>query len=64
MFSILKQINHFFDAFLIHEAVPDSEQGYYKKWLRYYWDFCHKYNYSPDNQDSLPFFLHKFKEKR
>ncbi|WP_143735882.1 site-specific integrase [Methyloprofundus sedimenti] len=64
MFTIPEHINHYFCDLLIQEAVPKPEQGYYKKWLRYYWDFCHKYEHSPDNKNSLPLFLQKLREKR
>ncbi len=39
-------------------------QSYYKKWLRFYWDFCHKYSYSVTNSESLRPFLEKLREKR
>jgi len=63
MISIPKQINHFFADVLIREAVPKTEQGYYKKWFRYYWDFCHKYSHDPNSKNSLQFFLNKLKDK-
>ena len=33
------------------------------KWLRYYWDFCHKYHHDPFLSSSLPLFLGKLQEK-
>ncbi|MBF0201871.1 MAG: phage integrase N-terminal SAM-like domain-containing protein, partial [Desulfamplus sp.] len=37
---------------------------HYKKWLRYYWDFCHKYGHSVSESKSLDLFLGKLREKK
>ncbi len=36
----------------------------YTKWLRYYWDFCHKYDYPPNARQSFPPFAAKLRSKR
>ena len=36
---------------------------YYKKWLRYYLDFCHKYNHEFSVKKSLAHYINKLKEK-
>jgi len=38
--------------------------GSYKKWLRYYLDFCEKYHVPAHHRESLPKFLDKLEEKR
>ncbi len=35
----------------------------YTKWLRFYWDFCHKYRHDSFHSDSLPLFLKKLQDK-
>ena len=40
-----------------------SEVLDYLKWLRYYLDFCAKYNDPPRDSDSLPLFLQKLASK-
>jgi integron integrase len=35
----------------------------YAKWLRFYWDFCHKYHHDVFHSDSLPLFLRKLQDK-
>jgi hypothetical protein len=34
-----------FDKWLSTRGVPVKEQAAYRKWLRYYLDFCHKYGH-------------------
>ena len=43
--------------------VPDTEHRHYQKWLRYYLDFCHKYQFIAADQDSLSYFIRKLHEK-
>jgi site-specific recombinase XerD len=59
-FSLQKQ----FESYLNNNVIPGRSQGTYKKWLQYYLDFCHKYDFSPDHQESLPQFIQKLQEKR
>ena len=32
-----------YDTLLRQQRIAMEHRAYYKKWLRYYWDFCHKY---------------------
>jgi len=49
---------------------PSKERGSkqnhrsFKKWLRYYLDFCEKYQFPAARKESLPEFLGKLREKR
>jgi hypothetical protein len=38
---------------------PKENHGLYKKWLRYYLDFCEKYKLPARQKESLPGFLGK-----
>jgi integron integrase len=53
-----------FEACLHNQAIPPHTHGFYKKWLRYYLDFCHKYHFPPAHKDSLGPFLNKLQEKK
>jgi len=53
-----------FEECLRNKPVPNSLHGYYKKWLRYYLDFCSKYSFPPRQKESLPHFIHKLQEKK
>ncbi|MBT3193959.1 MAG: integron integrase [Verrucomicrobia bacterium] len=43
---------------------PAKESGDYLKWLRFYLDFCSKYEHAPRDRDSLQPFLSKLASKR
>lgn len=53
-----------FNDLLVGKSFPDEARASYLKWLRFYWDFCNKYQYDPYCSESLPWFLHKLVEKR
>jgi integron integrase len=53
-----------FDTCLRNAAIPKPAHAAYRKWLRYYLDFCQKYHFPHAQQESLPRFLHKLQEKK
>jgi hypothetical protein len=53
-----------FDKYFQSQKTPDNLQWAYKKWLRYYLDFCDKYKHPPGLKDSLPGFIKKLNEKK
>lgn len=53
-----------FEECLRNKAVPKETHGLYKKWLRYYLDFCQKYHFPDAQRESLHPFLRKLEEKR
>ena len=63
MKQIPPEIGAHYQAHLNHKAIPEREFLNYKKWLRYYLDFCFKYNYNHLNEDSVKLFIEKLKEK-
>ncbi|MBN2246337.1 MAG: integron integrase [Candidatus Aminicenantes bacterium] len=64
MLKIPENVLSSFGAFLSQKNVPPGSHYYYKKWLRYYLDFCYKYTLSYVNPETLPRFINKLKEKR
>ncbi len=52
-----------FDQSLKASAVPLGMQMDYRKWLRFYLDFCMKYRHPPRDPDSLEPFLQKLASK-
>jgi hypothetical protein len=44
--------------------VPSAQHNYYKKWLRYYVDFCEKYRLEATSAKSQAQFLDKLREKK
>ena len=64
MIQIPQQIILQFDVLLKKENVSLQKYNSYKKWLRYYLDFCHKYEHDSQNIDSLPLFINKLRTKK
>ena len=52
-----------FAAKLASEGVPESQRSAYRKWLRFYLDFCRKYRHRTRAPASLPLFLEKLAAK-
>ncbi len=42
-----------FDSQLNDRKISPERHKYYRKWLRFYLDFCDKYKHDPKNSDSL-----------
>ncbi|MCI0485087.1 MAG: integron integrase [Blastocatellia bacterium] len=53
-----------FETCLRNKGIPKPQHSDYIKWLRYYLDFCRKYNFPHAQRESLPHFLNKLQEKR
>jgi integron integrase len=64
MIQISPQLYSQYTAFIGQKGVQPSTQQYYLKWLRYYLDFCHKYNFQHDVKESLAAFVGKLREKK
>lgn len=63
MKPIPPEIKILYDAALVKKSVPLPVQFYYRKWLRYYLDFCLKYHHQRSKKESLSHFLRKLKDK-
>ncbi len=63
MIKLPIDISQKFNELLIANAIPDKSKFHYRKWLRYYWDFCRKYHHKALDTNSLPLFLQKLKDK-
>ena len=53
-----------FEDQLRSKAIPEPLIWSYRKWLRYYLDYCEKYHFSPRDQNSLPRFIGKLRDKK
>jgi hypothetical protein len=52
-----------FDLALKKKSLSDAARFQYRKWLRYYLDFCHKYGRAHAAKESLFDFIKKLREK-
>src|SRR5215813_8893825 len=50
-------------AVLAQRSVPPPHQGYYRKWLRYYLDFCATRDLPDSRPERVRLFLAKLQEK-
>lgn len=64
MKQIPSEIKVPYDALLVKRGVPPTVHFYYRKWLRYYLDFCFKYRHERFKKESLSHFIDKLKNKR
>ena len=64
MIQIPADIHSAYTSFIEQRGVKAGQHRYYVKWLRYYLDFCHKYNVKQTAQVSLAAFTGKLKEKK
>jgi hypothetical protein len=64
MLQIPAQLLRQYTTFIVDKGVPSREQQYYVKWLRFFIDFCHKYNFRQDADASLSAFQEKFRDKK
>lgn len=64
MIQISNELINKYTTFINHKGVPEKQYRYYLKWLRYYIDFCHKYDLPQPAPHSLSAFVKKLKEKR
>ena len=63
MIRVPDNILESFENLLVHEPVPVGLRPFYRKWLRYYFDFCHKYQHDISSRESLEPFIEKLSEK-
>ena len=63
MLQIPPKIRAQFNIMLIQKNIPKSAHTDYRKWLRYYLDFCHKYHFDNSKKESLPHFIKKIKDR-
>ena len=63
MIKIPTQIQQQYDHLLTKKEVAPHFHPHYKKWLRFYLDFCSKYNHPAHSPSSLPSFIQKLTDK-
>ncbi len=64
MLAIPDTIEQAYTMLLRQRKMTDPTARNYKKWLRFYLDFCHKYHYPPGDKQSQHAFNDKLIEKQ
>ncbi len=52
-----------FNTLLVEKSIPGNHHNHYRKWLRYYLDFCKKSRLPKSQQESLPQFIRRLQDK-
>ena len=60
---IPQELLKLFDERLNIKGISPDLHTFYRKWLRFYLDYCVKYKKDPRDPDSLPDFINKLREK-
>ena len=63
MIDVPAQTKNDYGKLIANRGIPIYNHNFYQKWLRFYLDFCHKYNYDFDTRGSLTHFIEKLNEK-
>jgi hypothetical protein len=64
MLKIPEALQKKYERLLIQNEISADHHSDYKKWLRFYLDFCKKYQHPYANSKSLSLFLAKLEEKK
>ena len=64
MINLTDELLPKYSLFLTKKLIPISLHNDYKKWLRFYLDFCHKYHQSYVTKDPLWKFIEKLRERK
>jgi len=64
MLPIPENISVQFNNVLRQRAIPGSFHAHYKKWLRYFLDFCEKYTPPEAKSEQVRLFIEKLKSKK
>ncbi len=63
MIPVPPDVQKRFWEYVCQTTPSNANHGASLKWLRYYWDFCQKYHFPHEQQESVPHFLRKLEEK-
>jgi integron integrase len=58
------QLENKFATYIQQVNLPVKSHAAYQKWLRYYLDFCFKYQHPREQKESIPLFIKKLKQKK
>jgi len=64
MLQIPSDLLKSYTSYIDQKGVKVERHRYYLRWLRYYLDYCHKYNVEVSSPKSLVPFLEKLQDKK
>lgn len=63
MLTVPPDLSRRYDAMLERSGIAPNDRPFYRKWLRYYLDFCHKYHFDLFEAESVSAFDDKLRQK-
>lgn len=63
MLTIPANIAHRYDTELERQSIAADYRPHYRKWFRFYMEFCHKYGFDNGDKNSFRHYNNKLKEK-
>lgn len=63
MLPLATDLEKSYEALLLQREIPVTHHQYYKKWLRYFLDFCDKYPSDQGSADQVQLFLEKLRSR-
>ncbi len=48
MLTLPAKLSRRYETLLRQQGITRQHPPHFTKWLRYYWDFCHKYGFEPN----------------
>jgi len=61
MLALPAELTRLYETLLRQQGITMEHRPHYRKWLRYYWDFCHKYGLELRERRSFPPFDEKLR---
>ena len=61
MLTLPAELTRLYETLLTQQGITMEHRPHYRKWLRYYWDFCHKYGLELRERRSFPPFDEKLR---
>jgi hypothetical protein len=52
MINLPDKLSAAYNSFMAQKGIPANQQPYFRKWLRYYVDFCRKYRHGYDENQA------------
>ena len=63
MLAVARDLQTQYEKALDSASVSRELRPHFRKWLRFYLDFCSKYEHSPRSKSSVPLFMAKLASK-
>ncbi len=54
MLILPAELTRLYETLLTQQRITRQHRPHYRKSLRYYWDFCHKYRLEPRQRQNFP----------